>query len=314
MHWKGTLSGARGHGEWESVPRIVDALDAAFYAAFGAVQPTGKRLLLALDVSWSMTQQVSGLPISCREASAALALVTSATEKSAPTIVGFTSKSGSFWNDDTALRTLPISPRRRLDDAVHAVSDLPFGATDCALPMVLGDGGEAAGRHVHRLHRQRHVGRSGASAPGAAALPGADGHRRAACLGGVDADSVLDRRARGSRGCWTLSDSMLRCRRYSPTSPAGRSETGRSTPTVMQMCCVTVGTASHLPGAVERETQRVTRLLLVPPPLIHSRPTAQARTSGIQAGDHNRRDGQRVAGASTEPCSTSHCVALHLGR
>ena len=34
--------------------QIVDALDAAFYASFGNVAPTGKRWLLALDVSGSM--------------------------------------------------------------------------------------------------------------------------------------------------------------------------------------------------------------------------------------------------------------------
>ena len=33
---------------------IVDALDAAFYTSFANVEPTGKRLLLALDVSGSM--------------------------------------------------------------------------------------------------------------------------------------------------------------------------------------------------------------------------------------------------------------------
>jgi 60 kDa SS-A/Ro ribonucleoprotein len=31
---------------------------------------------------------------------------------------------------------LAISPRQRLDDAVRKVSDLPFGGTDCALPML----------------------------------------------------------------------------------------------------------------------------------------------------------------------------------
>ena len=40
--------------EWSPVREIVDALDAAFYAAFGNVEPAGKRLLLALDVSGSM--------------------------------------------------------------------------------------------------------------------------------------------------------------------------------------------------------------------------------------------------------------------
>ena len=31
---------------------------------------------------------------------------------------------------------LPLSPSMRLDDAVRAVSDLPFGPTDCAQPML----------------------------------------------------------------------------------------------------------------------------------------------------------------------------------
>ena len=42
---------------------VVDALDAAFYTAFGNVEPAGKRLLLALDVSGSMTGgHVAGVP------------------------------------------------------------------------------------------------------------------------------------------------------------------------------------------------------------------------------------------------------------
>jgi 60 kDa SS-A/Ro ribonucleoprotein len=112
----------------------VDALDAAFYAAFGAVEPSGKRMLLALDISGSMGMPVSGLPVTCREASAALALVTAATE---PThdVVGFSSTGGD-WSRDAALRKLGISPRQRLDDVLAAVSGLPFGGTDCALPML----------------------------------------------------------------------------------------------------------------------------------------------------------------------------------
>lgn len=34
------------------------------------------------------------------------------------------------------LTPLAISPRQRLDDAIKTVTDLPFGGTDCALPMV----------------------------------------------------------------------------------------------------------------------------------------------------------------------------------
>jgi 60 kDa SS-A/Ro ribonucleoprotein len=126
----------RGDGEWTPVPAITDALDAAFYAAFGAVEPAGKRTRLALDVSGSMSfDQIAGLPITPREASAAMAMITMATEPEVD-VVGFTSASryGSRYN--TGLTPLDISPRRRLDDVIRSISDLPFGGTDCALPMV----------------------------------------------------------------------------------------------------------------------------------------------------------------------------------
>jgi 60 kDa SS-A/Ro ribonucleoprotein len=117
--------GARGQQTWEPSRPIVDALDKAFYAAYGAVEPSGKRLMLALDVSGSMGWSATGLPLTAREASAALALVTAATE---PTyeIVAF----------ETRLTPLSISPRQRLDDVIRAVSNRPFGGTDCAQPML----------------------------------------------------------------------------------------------------------------------------------------------------------------------------------
>ena len=59
----------------------------------------------------------------------------------------------------------------------RAVSGLPFGGTDCALPMVWALEKRPGVRHVRRLHRQRDVGRRDPPAPGAGALPGADGHR-----------------------------------------------------------------------------------------------------------------------------------------
>jgi 60 kDa SS-A/Ro ribonucleoprotein len=137
--------GARGRGEWNPVRELVDALDAAFYAAFGNVEPAGTRLLVALDVSGSMTGgYVAGVPgLAPRDASAALALVTVATESQCE-VVGFFAGKGGYkkrgrqvWPGYTdGLTPLPISPRQRLDDAVKTVSDLPFGGTDCALPML----------------------------------------------------------------------------------------------------------------------------------------------------------------------------------
>jgi 60 kDa SS-A/Ro ribonucleoprotein len=132
--------GVRGRGAWTPVSQVVDALDAAFYLAFENAPSTGKRLLLALDVSGSMGAPVHGLPfLSCREASAAVALVTAAVEPR-HRFVAFTN--GTYRSRHSAhgynsgLTPLAISPRQRLDDVVRAVGGLPFGGTDCALPMV----------------------------------------------------------------------------------------------------------------------------------------------------------------------------------
>jgi len=133
--------GVRGSGTWEPVASIVDALDAAFYASFGVVEPSGKRILLALDVSGSMgSGAVSGVPnLTPRVASAAMALVTAATERD-HTFVAFTAASGGYggkWGGgDSGITTLSISPRQRLDDVVNEVAALPMGGTDCALPMI----------------------------------------------------------------------------------------------------------------------------------------------------------------------------------
>ena len=106
-----TATCCRGGSSWTPVAAIVDALDAAFYASFGNVTPTGKPWLLALDVSGSMEGgQIAGVPgLTPRVASATMALI------SAP---------------------LSISPCQRLDDVLKTVSGLPFARTDCALPMV----------------------------------------------------------------------------------------------------------------------------------------------------------------------------------
>jgi len=131
---------AQGRGEkgklvWEPVPQVIDALNAAFYTAFANVEPCAKRILLALDVSGSMAGGgIAGTSLTPREGSAAVALMTAATEKNYH-IVGFTTAGGN-WQTDTRLTPLPITPSMRLDDAVKAVSDLPFGGTDCALPML----------------------------------------------------------------------------------------------------------------------------------------------------------------------------------
>jgi len=98
--------------------------------------------LLALDVSGSMGNMISDLPITCREVTAALSLVTLRTEKPGSVeVIGFTGDYGGFrYRGRSPLRgpvdVLDISPRRRLDDVTAYMANLPFGSTDCALPMI----------------------------------------------------------------------------------------------------------------------------------------------------------------------------------
>ena len=122
----------QGHGDkgsltWSPVPKVIDALDRGFYAAFGAVEPTGKRHCLAIDVSSSMDgSTVAGMSLTARECAAAMALVTAAVEPE-HTIVGFSHK----------LVDLPISPRQRLDDVIKTMRSIDFGSTDCTLPIAV---------------------------------------------------------------------------------------------------------------------------------------------------------------------------------
>lgn len=80
--------GVRGSLTWTPIPEVLDALDRAFYLAFGNVKATGKRIVLALDVSASMGGGlIAGVPgLTPRVASAAMALVTAAVEPHVTTI------------------------------------------------------------------------------------------------------------------------------------------------------------------------------------------------------------------------------------
>jgi len=137
---------AQGHGDkcalkWSPVSAIVDALDAAFYATFSNVEPCGKPMLLALDVSGSMAgSMIAGSCISAREASAAMALITAATEPeheiiafSAPARGGY---GGIHGGGEPGITRVNISPRMRLAEVIQRIKTIPMGGTDCALPML----------------------------------------------------------------------------------------------------------------------------------------------------------------------------------
>lgn len=119
--------GVKGSGTWTPDVRIMDALDVAFYGGFGAITPSGKRTMIALDVSGSMAMEeskIAGTHILAREASVAMALVTANTEEDYAI--------GAF---SRGFVPVGITAGMRLQDAVRVVSDLPFDSTDCSVPM-----------------------------------------------------------------------------------------------------------------------------------------------------------------------------------
>lgn len=120
--------GIRGKGEWTPVADIVDALDSAFYLAFDAIEPTGKRIVLGLDISGSMgAGNIAGVPgLTPREATAAMSMVTYKTEQNVAPM--------AFATQFVSLADV-LGRARRLDDVVKYMSGMRMGGTDCSLPM-----------------------------------------------------------------------------------------------------------------------------------------------------------------------------------
>ena len=137
----------RGSNRWSPLGQIVDALDEAYYLAFGNLRATGKRRMIALDISGSMWGgQVAGIPgFSPAEAAGAMAMCSIVTGDPYE-VVAFASDSG-YWGRGRhntgreifpGLFSMSLSKRQRLDDVNKAMQEISqyMGGTDCALPMV----------------------------------------------------------------------------------------------------------------------------------------------------------------------------------
>jgi 60 kDa SS-A/Ro ribonucleoprotein len=121
--------GDMGSMTWTPNSYITTALSTTFRQSFGNITPTGKRYMIGLDVSGSMsTFMCAGAKnITPREGSVAMAMMTLHAEGAENVhIYGF---SNIFYNFNGKIR-----PEMTIQDAIQA-TDVPFGATDCALPM-----------------------------------------------------------------------------------------------------------------------------------------------------------------------------------
>jgi len=139
--------GVKGSLLWTTVPQVLDALNEAFYLAFSAVEPTGKRWLLGVDVSGSMGgSYIAGTAVSCRTAAACMAMVALRTEPQSY-VHGFcggdfshlgrlySSYRGSNPDVVDGFVDLGLSKSMRLDGVCRKLDGIPFGPTDCAVPM-----------------------------------------------------------------------------------------------------------------------------------------------------------------------------------
>lgn len=119
--------GFKGANSWNPVSSIKEALEEAFYMSFKNVEPTGKKHLVSVDVSGSMSY--AGLPdfpfMSCCMIATAMALITLKTEKNVE-LKAFAHK----YID------LGITKNTSIFDAIRKAQMSNFGNTDCALPMI----------------------------------------------------------------------------------------------------------------------------------------------------------------------------------
>lgn len=113
---------------------IEKTLEAAFYAAFKSVPPTGKRLVVAIDVSDSMKYSNITRTLTAHQAAAAMALIFKATEPIEPIYLAF---AGSYRNrNDRFDAVMRLNLAGNLRNFMQATANLPYTSTDCSLPIL----------------------------------------------------------------------------------------------------------------------------------------------------------------------------------
>ena len=118
--------GEKGSLTWNADQRVLDAIDDAFYVAFGTIEKTDESYLMGVDCSGSMQScPVNGSPnLTAVEVAGVMAL---ACVKNQPNywIGGFNHKMGE----------LKITPKQRLDAVIKTILAFSWGSTDASLPF-----------------------------------------------------------------------------------------------------------------------------------------------------------------------------------
>lgn len=116
--------GEKGSTIWTPDQRVLDALDSAFYEAFGTVEKTSDNYFLGVDCSGSMgSTLVNGSPnLTAIEVAGVMAL-------------GIVKNQPNFWigGFNNTMTELKISPSMRLDKVISTMLAFNWGSTDVSL-------------------------------------------------------------------------------------------------------------------------------------------------------------------------------------
>ena len=116
--------GQMGNKTWEVNQNIVDALSETYELALKALVPTGKNILVGVDVSGSMSSTaVAKMQMTCAQVANVLALTILKSEKNAELV----------WFD-TGLVKCNMGRRNSVDEAIRLTPR--GGGTDCAQPLI----------------------------------------------------------------------------------------------------------------------------------------------------------------------------------
>ena len=127
-----------GHGDLGSlswVPNhfISNAFTQLFQLSYGTITPTGQSIMVAVDVSGSMSSPVLGSKVlTCRDASIAMALLYLETEKNVSVVgfsAGLTDMSGPSSKNQ-------LRRGMTIDQGLAATNGMAFSSTDCVLPIL----------------------------------------------------------------------------------------------------------------------------------------------------------------------------------
>ncbi|KAF0047219.1 60 kDa SS-A/Ro ribonucleoprotein [Scophthalmus maximus] len=117
--------GYQGKTKWTPDSSILIAMDSAFYKSCMNLEPVGKRFVVAVDVSSSLSSIVPGTSISTAVAAAAITMIFARTEVDTQVLV----------YSEGALVPCTVTADMTLAEATVELVKIPGGSTDCTLPI-----------------------------------------------------------------------------------------------------------------------------------------------------------------------------------